>query len=454
MKRLMQGPIVALATLALLGGCATIQNTASNLWPFGGKKGEAVKADDGRISILTFDQKLEADAAIAALPISLPAPVVNTEWKTPGGNLANGLGNPAAPGNLGVVWKRNVGTGGSKKAALIAPPIIADGRIYVFDARSNIRAVDERSGSTVWTTSLQPAKVKRPDQAMGGALTFEGGTLFATTGFGEIIALNAATGAITWRTKGTSPYHVAPSAADGKVYATSNDAEMVALDAATGSIAWTFQAIPEPARVLSAPSAAISGEVVVAPFASGEIVALLASNGRRLWADSLTRAGNLTSLGTINDIAGRPVVFDNKVYAVSQSGIIAAIDLRTGDRLWARTLPSIQTPSVAGDFIYVVSTSGELVCLTRSTGTIRWVKELPRFKNAKAKKGLIAYAGPLMAGGKLVLGSSLGDILVVNPLDGEIISTQKAGAPVYIAPVVANETVYVLNDKAELIALR
>lgn len=447
--------LAGLALLAFLGGCATVQDTASRLWPFGGNaKAEAAKKDDGRISILTFDQKLEADPAIAALPISLPAATINTSWPTPGGGLTNAPGHPAASSALSVAWKRSAGQGGNKKSPLVAPPIIADGRIYVLDSRSSVRALDERTGAPLWSASLAPAKVKRPDQAMGGGLTFDAGKLFAATGFGEILALDPATGAVLWRTKGTSPFHASPSAADGKVFATSNDGELLALTAATGATAWNFQAIPEPARVLSSPSAAISGEVIISPFASGEIVALLTTNGRRLWADALTRAGNLTSLGTINDIAGRPVVTDGKVYAASQSGIIAAIDIRTGDRVWERTFASIQTPYVIGDFIYAVSTAGELVCLTRTTGGVRWVKELQRYKDVKGKKGLIAWAGPIMAGGNLVLANSLGDVVIIDPLTGDISKSIKVGAPVYIAPFIANETVYVLNDKAELTALR
>ena len=95
-----------------------------------------------------------------------------------------------------------------------------------------------------------------------------------------------------------------------------------------------------------------------------------AANGRRLWADSLSRAGRVTSLSAINDIAGRPVIDGGVVYAASHSGVLAAIDLRTGQRIWARAFASTQTPWVAGDVLYAVSVDGELAAFDRATGNV------------------------------------------------------------------------------------
>ena len=217
---------------------------------------------------------------------------------------------------------------------------------------------------------------------------------------------------------------------------------------------WTHQAIAEPARILSASSPAVRGDTVVAPFASGEVVALLAANGRRLWVDALTRAGRLTSLSAINDIAGRPVALDGIVYAASHSGILAAIDQRTGQRIWARGIASTQTPWVAGDTLYVVTIDGELTALERTTGQAFWVTQLRRYDNEEDRKGRIAWTGPLLAGGKLVLASSQGDAVIVNPTTGAVEKTLRVGGPVYIAPVAAGGQVFLLTDEGKLVVIR
>ena len=106
---------------------------------------------------------------------------------------------------------------------------------------------------------------------------------------------------------------------------------------------------------MSSASVGVVGDTVVVPYSSGELFALRAQNGTPAWNDTLTRTGNVTALTVINDIAGRPVIDRNMVFAVSHSGTFAAINLRSGSRAWTRSIPGIQTPLVAGEFIFTVS---------------------------------------------------------------------------------------------------
>ena len=100
------------------------------------------------------------------------------------------------------------------------------------------------------------------------------------------------------------------------------------------------------------------------------------------------------------------------------------------------------------------SVDGELICVSRSDGAIVWVSELRRYKNEKKKKGRITWAGPVLAGDHLVLVSSIGEVAKVNPSNGEIVETMDIDEPSMIAPVVANEKVYILSEKGRLLALR
>jgi outer membrane protein assembly factor BamB len=192
----------------------------------------------------------------------------------------------------------------------------------------------------------------------------------------------------------------------------------------------------------------------VAPFASGEVVALLAANGRRLWSDSLSRTGRLTSLSAINDIAGRPVVDNGVVYGASHSGVLAAIDQRTGQRLWARAFASTQTPWIAGDVLYAVSVDGELAAFDRTTGNAFWVSQLRRYRDEDDRTGRVAWTGPIMVNSQLVLANSLGDVIAVSPQTGQTVSTAEVGDPVFIPPVTANGDIFIVTDEARLIVLR
>ncbi|MEL7017361.1 MAG: PQQ-binding-like beta-propeller repeat protein, partial [Pseudomonadota bacterium] len=188
----------------------------------------------------------------------------------------------------------------------------------------------------------------------------------------------------------------------------------------------------------------------VAPFSSGELVAFLTENGRPLWTDSLVRNAQLTALSTLNDIAGSPVIDRGLVYAVSHAGQLVAIDIRSGDRVWAVSVAGLQMPWVAGDFIYLVSVDSELVCVSREHGAIVWVSQLRKHEKVKKKKGRIAWAGPVLAGDHLVLVSSVGELVKVDPTDGEIVETKKIKEGSLVSPVVSGEKIYVLTQKGKL----
>jgi outer membrane protein assembly factor BamB len=457
----------ALATTALLaaGGCSTVSGLGervSSLWPFGGDgAAETARPEDGRIAISAAEAGLEVDPALAVMPVVLPATRAQADWPFAGGNAANAPQHLAGNGEPGlqIVWRRGVVPGSASRRALIAPPIVADGKVFLFGTDLVVHAVDAATGRPEWRQSVatrtSTTSWLRPDvPAMAGGLAYANGRVFAAQGAGEVVSLDAATGDIGWRVRTQTPLHSSPTVADGKLYVTSYDSEIYAIDVVNGTISWTSSAIPEPARMLTSPSPAVVGDTVIAPFASGEVIALMAGNGRRLWLDGLTRGGAATSLATINDIASRPVVVDGVVYAASQSGVLAAIDLRTGTRLWDLPLGSIQMPWVAGDYIFAVSTEAQLVCIDRRTGRVRWLQQLDRYNEPAKRKGRISWTGPVLVDGQLILASSRGQVITVNPADGVEMSRLDIREPVFLQPAVAGGTVYLLTDRGTVVALR
>lgn len=461
-RRLRALGLASTSAVFLLAGCAGLQDRASGLWPFGRDAAKnAIAEDKERVSVLGLEEKLTKDPALENVPVTIPAAQELANWTNPGGVTNNAPQNIAGSGPLAIEWRRKIGQGAGARGAITATPIIADGKLFVLDARSTVHAVDLVSGRPIWRKSLVPVVQTRSrffsrneSTAIGGGIAFGEGKIFAATGFGNLVALNADSGQEAWRIDAGSPIHASPLVGGGRVFITSNDSELFAVEANSGTIQWTQSAIAEPARMLSSPSPALVAETIVAPFASGEVIAYLSANGRRLWSEALTRAGNANSLSTINDIAGRPVVAGGIVYAASQSGTLAAIELRTGTRVWDKPIASIQTPLLAGDFLYVVSISGELVALDAKTGGVKWTRQLQAYRNEKKKKNLISWTGPVMVGGRLVLANSLGRIEVIKPEDGSTIVTRDAKDPIFVPPAVANGTVYFYTQDGVVVAVR
>jgi outer membrane protein assembly factor BamB len=448
-------PLAAIAAAALLSACSTVSKVGDAVWPFNGhhKADANAEPQDGRVSILTFEQQLAPDPDLSGHAIVVPAPAPIADWPQPGGNADNAPINVMGSTDLNVDWRTDLGAGSNRRVQIAAPPVIADGKLYFLDADHRVHAVDANNGHRLWTHELRP-KDSKDHSARGGGVAVADGRVFVTTGFGFAVALDAASGDEIWRAQAGAPFHAAPTAAGGRVLAVTNDSELVSFDAETGAVQWNYQAIAEPARILAASSPAVEGDTVVAPFASGEIIALLAANGRRLWTDSLSRSGRMTSLSAINDIAGRPAIDGNAVFAASHSGVLAAIDYRTGTRIWSRAFASTQTPWIAGDVLYAVSVDAELAAFSRTTGGVYWVRQLRRYKDEKKNSGRIAWTGPIMVGGKLILANSLGEVVAVAPETGEVGATRELHAPIFIPPIAANGMIYFVTDEARLIVLK
>jgi outer membrane protein assembly factor BamB len=451
----MRIPLLVAAAAATLTGCATAERIGGAVTaPFARDRSAEKKApDEGRISVLQLEEQLKVAGDLAGRAPVVPAARPMANWPSPGGEADNAPQNVAGEAALTVAWRRNVAAGSSNETRLAAAPVIADGKLFMLDSEQVVHAIDAATGRDVWRVALKSAN-KRDKEAIGGGVAFADGRLYVSSGFGMVLAMDSTNGKEIWRATADAPFSSAPTIGAGRVFAVTNDSELIAMDSATGAVSWTHQAIAEPARVLAASSAAIAGDTVISPFPSGELIALLAANGRRLWTDALTRTGRLTSLSAINDIAGRPAVVDGVVYAASHSGILAAIDQRTGQRLWELNFASTQTPWVSGDAAYAVNIDGELVALERTSGKVFWISELRRFENQKKKKDRIAWVGPVMVGGKLVLANSLGQVIRVNPIDGKTEREVEIGGAAFIPPVAANGMVYFMTDEGRLVALK
>ena len=405
-----------------------------------------------RIAVMSLERTLEPDPAAAALPVRLPVPRANESWPQTGGGPGHALRHVVFADAPAALWQVDIGSGSGGDARLLAPPVVAGGRVFAMDAESVVSAIGAAAGRVLWTTDT--AREAEGD-GFGGGLAAAGGRVFAATGFGDVLALDAETGAVQWRRTLGIPMRAPPAAADGRVFVVTHDNRLWALDAATGTVQWSHAGIAETARLLGGASPAVEGEVVVAPYSSGEIAVLRVENGRAVWADTLASPGVLVeTLASFNDIVGSPAIDRGVVFAIGQGGPLVAIDLRTGGRVWEREVAGREMPWSAGDVLFVTTGDGEVVCLSREDGAIRWVRPLPRFADPEERDEPLFWTGPILAGGRLIVLGSDGAALSISPHDGSVLGRFDLPGGARLPPVVADGTLFVLTEGANLVALR
>lgn len=426
-----------LATSIFLSGCSTASDLLENVT---GEKDVVLPGK--RESVLTPNESAAAQNVTSSEPIVIPTAETNASWAQPGGQATNSYGNLSAGPTLSRAWAASAGEGTTSEGRIVASPIIVGGVAYVLDSRNNVTAIRTSGGGQLWRVSLIPEG--KSTDAFGGGLASDGQRIYATSVMGEALALDASTGAIQWRKKLGAPVRAAPTVANGAIYFTGSSNEVFALRASDGGELWKYAGAGGRATIASSPSPAVSQGFVVIPTTAGEIVAFTASDGLEAWSDALTSSDPTATATNIGSVAGRPVIDGKQVFAISNAGRMAAFDLSTGERQWARDISGSQTPWVVGDHVFVIVNGKTLMALSRRTGGVRWSKELP---------GKI-WAGPVLGGGRLLAVSSDGQLASISAQTGEILNTTKVGDAFYIAPVIANGTVYLLSDDAELIALR
>ena len=395
-----------------------------------------------RIAVIQANEKIPGELANADKPIVLPPARANDGWTQPGGQANNAPGNLALAAAVRQTWTADAGSGSSSSGKLTASPIVYDGRVYTLDAAAKVTAFAVTGGSSIWRADVTPDKEKS-EKGYGGGIAADNGRIYAATGFGTVVALDATSGKKLWEKSLGVPIRSSPTAVNERVFVATTEGRFVCLNATDGTEVWSFRGLPEKTSIISNPSPAVDGDLVVVPYPSGEIIALRTSNGQQVWQESLARTRSASAIASMSD-AARPAMDSGVVYAVGHGGRMIATQQKTGERLWSINVPGTQTPMVAGESVFVVDTTGQLLAITRREGKIQWTTKLA---------GSATWSGPTLAGGMLWVASSKGQLTAVEATTGKVVSTQDLGGPVYIAPVVAQGRMFILTDKAKLIAL-
>ena len=424
-----------------LGGCS--------IWDgwFGSDK---PKLPGTREAVSAPRRGLDVDPANTT-PIVLPPPTPFPEWPMSGGGPTHSVGNVAI-GGLQPGWRSGIGDGGGYRAKITAQPVVAGGRVFTMDSDGTVSAFDLATGSRQWRTDTQGEKDRSTN--LGGGIAVVNGVLYATTGRAEALALDAGTGAITWRNGLGTPARSGPTVLDGRLYLTTLDNRLLALSATDGERVWAYQATIAATTVLAQAAPAVSDGLVVAGFGSGDLVTVRAESGVLAWSDSLGSSRGRNSRADLSAVRALPVIERGRVFAIGVGGLLVSLDLRTGRRLWEREVAGGETPWVAGDWLFVQTQEQVLAAINIEDGRVRWVSDLPRWDNPEKQRDPIFWTGPVLAGGKLILAGTNEVAFSVDPLTGAILGKEPLRGPATVPPVAAAGSVFIVTDDGTIQAFR
>lgn len=315
-----------------------------------------------------------------------------------------------------------------------AGPIGADQTLLVAH-KSKLYALDSTSFQPKWTFPASANDDSVKSSALYGTPSIDGGVVYIPTYKSRLYAVELETGKLKW----TSPFKAGDSlvggvlASAGKVYFGSSDGDVYAVDGETGVEDWSF---PTGDEVWSTP--VLSGTTLYVTSLDGSLYALDAATGEKLW-----------SYETAAGVAATPVLgdADGLIYVGGFDARLRAIDVVTRKQRWAAKATNWfwATPLLANGVVYAPNLDHKVYAVDSDSGADHWPKPF----ETKAE----IRAAPVLAAGVLIVIDSDGNVYAIDRQDG----SKKAealdlGASVDADPLaLANGQVLIVTTGGEMV---
>ncbi len=393
------------------------------------------------------------DVAPDAPAVTLPPPVALADWAQPLANAAHVPGNVAGPTGLTRHWDVSVGEAGGYRQPLLASPVLAAGQVFAMDANAVITAFSATDGRRNWRTPTRPKHATEAN--IGGGIAYDRHKLYVSTGYGELLALDAGSGKILWRQALDFPARTAPMVAGGLAAVIVQNDLLLTFDANTGTPGWRFsgtvgQGANTAVGITGAP--AYADGILVAGFASGTLAALDANSGTPVWEQSFAASYGQASSLDFSDIVAAPVIANDVVYAIGLGNTAMAVDLHSGAKVWTHDASGTQSFCLAGGFAFLLDNTQNLFAIHADDGLVSWALQMPQFHNPKKKKQPMLWSGPILVNNQLVLTNDFGEIAFVDPIAGQIKSIAKLERLADMPPIAAGGLLLQLTRDATLTA--
>ncbi len=418
----------------------------------------ALASCKGRNNTILPGERLAIRAGLqvenASAAIALGAPVSNANWLQDGFDANHVVPHLALSAGPTLRWSADIGRGNSDRSRITASPVLASGVIYTLDAGGQVQASTTESGAMLWQADITPINDDNGAEGFGGGLALDGGRLYVATGFGELIALDAGSGAEQWRYGFDAPLRGGPTVAAGRVFVMAANDVAYAIDGARGKLSWSLRGAQSTGPVsMGGASPAVAGQTVVLPFSSGRTMGAT-TGGTGRWNGDVNQ-GRLSDVrALIGGFAGAPVIAGGRVYVANAGGETAALRATNGTELWTLPAGATDAPLVIGGAVFMVSDTAQLLRIDAASGRVLWATQLPEFTKPEKRKGFIAHFGPVVAGGQVIVAGTDGRLRFFDPVSGAQTYSVDLPAGAASAPIVAAGVLYVINQKGKLLAFQ
>lgn len=224
----------------------------------------------------------------------------------------------------------------------------------------------------------------------------------------------------------------------------------VSATAVSGEPIWTTDVTPRTDDRFDASGGGLSvaGGTVFVATGFGELTALNAANGDKIWSQDLDAPGT-----------SAPTIQGDIVYVVARNSAAWALDVLTGRIQWQLSgAPSIANfgggsgVAVNNDIAVFPFPSGEIVATFPQNGTRRWQAVVSGERIGKAATLVSDISSdPVIIGDRIYVGNFGGQLVAFDAFNGDRVWTATEGALGPVWP--SGNAVFFVNDLGELVRL-
>ncbi len=284
-------------------------------------------------------------------------------------------------------WRQPVGGG-------FASPVVADGKVFVFDvallkptAQERLHCFEEKTGKVLWVYAYDEPYGEwsyDPERGAGPTATpiVEGDSVYIVGANGSTHCLDAKLGRVIWEKNIGREYQIAEMSCrpspliDGNLLIVFTGAKpgasLLALDKHTGKEIWKAlnENVSNSSPIIIPANAKTGGPAKrqLIAWSNSSLASLDPTNGKLFWREPMATSGN--------DSAATPVFQGTRLLV---SGLMVDLSTDSPNIIWPeirspskRVLSNTSTPLLQGDYIYTAKGYGELVCLEAATGQQIW----------------------------------------------------------------------------------
>lgn len=304
---------------------------------------------------------------------------------------------------------------------------LAADRLYYLSQKNSLAVLDTANGKRIATSDYQADF----QAGVGGG----DGTLLLATRQGELVAIEADTLQLRWKTLMSSEILSLPQIEDGVVVVRTNDGKIAALDSFTGAHLWSHDR-PAPALTLRGTSAplVING-AVFAGMDNGRLIAITLSNGQLGWETTVGIGRGRSEIERLIDIDSDPILIGNQLFAAAYQDRLVSLEPNSGQMIWERPMSTRLPLAADNSALYAVSTEDDIWAVTQASGSAVWRQEALKRRR---------LSPPLVVGSFVFVGDYQGYLHCLDTTTGELLGRVRAASkPIAARPVSAGDAVII-----------